>query len=174
MTSWLGPEAIVDAIVTKLQANMLSRVAAINLEKDDSIQVVAPGNDRYFKSARRLIPPPGPAILVMDGPMTLLSRNEGPHSLMTETMLAVWVMDEDGDEDRLARKLQRLTRAVIESLWDGDPQEMLTDVDGGQVAFNLKPHSTVPGDAFDPEHPAGPTLREFYCTIFTATRLEGA
>lgn len=173
MTSFLGPEAVIDALVTKLQANMLQRVAAINLEKDDGIAVVAPSNARYYKAARRLIPPPGPAILVMDGPMTLLPRNEGPHSLMTETMFAVWVMDEDGDEERLGAKLKRLSRAVIESLWDGQPQEMLTDVDGNQVAFNLKPHSTVPGDVFDPEHPGGPTLREFYCTIFTATRLEG-
>lgn len=173
-TDWLGPEAIVDAIVVKLQKNMTQRVARINLQKTDDVGLAAPDESRYFKSAKRLIPPPGPAVLVMDGPMSVLPRSEGPHSLLTEVLVGVWVMDEDSDEDRLSRRIQRLSRAVIESIWDADPAEMLVDSDGNQVAYAVKPHSTVPGDAFDPQHPGGPTLREFYCTIFACTRLEGA
>lgn len=173
MTSFLGPEAIVDAMVVKLRNNMLERIATINLEMDDDVQVVAPDDGRYFTAARRLIGPGGPAILVMDGPMTVVRGGEGPHSLLTEYLIAVWVMDEDQDEERLARRMQRLTRAVIESLWDAAPQEMLTDSDGRQVAYSLKPHSTVPGDQFDPQRPTGPILRAFYCTVFSATRLEG-
>jgi hypothetical protein len=173
VTDFLGSEVLVDAVIVKLQAEMLARVAKINLQNDDEVTIVAPNNDRYFTAALRLIPPPGPAILVMDGPMKLQRGGEGPHSLLTNTVVGVWVMDEDSDEQRLGRRLQRLSRAVIESLWDGAPQEMLVDVNGNQVGYNLRPGDTVPGPAFEPDHGDGPGLREFYLTTFTISRVEG-
>lgn len=170
---FLGPEALVAAMVAKLQAEMPTRIAAINAEKADDVTVAVPSDDRYFTSALRTIAPGSPAVLVMDGPMSLSSGGEGPHSLLTVTQIAVWVMDEDSDEDRLGRRLQRLSRAAVESLWDGTPQEQLANSDGSQLAYNLRPHSTVPGRPFEPDQ-GGSNLREFYLTIFSATRLEGS
>lgn len=169
--SFLGAEALVDAIVLKLKAEMPTRVLAINAEKNDGITVAIPDNARYFTSAVSLIPPPGPAVLVMDGPMRLNPGGEGPHSLLTQTQIAVWVMDEDQTEQSLARKLQRLNRAVIESLWDGAPKEALAKADGSQLAYSLLPEQTVPGRAFEPEG-GGTQLRAFYLTIFSVIRLE--
>lgn len=171
MTSFLGPEVLVDAIILKLQANMPARVAAINTEKNDTVVVGVPDNARYYTAALRVIPPPGPAVLVMDAPMQLVAGGEGPHSLLTDTQIQVWVMDEDSDEQRLGRRLQRLMRATIESLWDAAPLEALAKADGSQLAYLLRPQGTVPGRPFEPDH-GGTNLREFYMTIFTVTRLE--
>lgn len=171
-TKFLGAEVIVAAMKAKLQTEMPTRIAAINTEKNDDVTVTVPSNDRYFTAALRTIAPGGPAVLIMDGPMTLERGGEGPHSLLTVTTVAVWVMDEDSDEDRLGRRLQRLARAATESLWDGAPQEALANTDGSQLAYNLRPHSTVPGRPFEPDH-GGANLREFYLSIFSVTRLEG-
>lgn len=171
MTRFLGPELLVDAVIFKLQSEMPSRVAQINEEKDDGIAIVAPDPARYFTSAKRQIPPPGPAVLVMDGKMSLDSRGEGPHSLSTVTALGIYVLEEDADETILARKLWRQARAVVESLWDGDPKEQLLTADGALAGWKILPTGTVPGPAFEPEG-GGPSLRQFYLTTFTVSRLE--
>lgn len=171
-TPWLGSEVLVDAVVLKLQANMPTRITEINVEKADDVTVATPDNGRYFTAAKRLIPPPGPAILVMDGPMNIERGGDGPHSLITNTIIGVWAMDEDSDEQRLAKRLERLSRAIIESLWDGSPMEALAKTDGSQLAYSLRPNNTIPGHAFEPDH-GGPNLREFYLTLFSVKRLEG-
>lgn len=174
MTVFLGSEVITAAVKAKLQANMPTRVEAINVEKNDDVTVAVPDINRYFTAARRLIAPGGSAILIMDGPMTILRGGEGFHSLSTVTKVGVWVMDEDADEERLSLRLLRLTRAVIESLWDGDPKEQLNYSDGTpQLAWKLWPEQTVPGTPYQPEGP-GSNLREFYLTVFAASRLEGS
>jgi len=171
MTWFLGPEALVDAVIAKLQANMAARVAAINAEKDDGITIVAPDNSRYFASAKRQIPPPGPAVLVMDGRMGLDARGEGPHTLSTTTSIGVYMLEEDADEETLARKLWRQSRAIVESLWDDQPKEQLLNADGSLLGWKILPTRTTPGPAYEPEG-KGPSLRQFYLTTFTVSRLE--
>lgn len=171
MTDWLGSEEIVDAAVAKLKNEMPGRVAAINARRNDQITAVCPSDNRYYTAALRLIPPGGPALLVMDGRMSV-GRGEGTHSLGTSTSLGVWVIDEDSDEQRLARKLWRLSAATIESLWDGNPKEQLTTAAGAPLAWRITPAETVPGPAFEPEG-NGAALRQFYLTVFTVQRLEG-
>lgn len=167
-----GPELLVDAAIAKLQANMPARIQSINAERSDGITCVAVDNARYFSSMKRQIPPPGPAVLVMDGAMTLDPRGEGPHSLLTNVKLGIYVLEEDSDEEKLARKLWRQTRAVIESLWDAAPQEQLAMPTGtGTAAYKIVPMQTVPGPAFEPEG-RGPALRQYYCVTFMLTRLE--
>lgn len=173
MATFKGPELIVRSVIAKLQENMPARAAAINAEFDDEVTISAPTAARYFTAAKRQIPPSGSAILVMDGRMTLDARGEGPHSLLTNTLVGVYVLDEHQDEETLASKLWRQSRAVVESLWDAPPQEQLFSYqgDGSQVAYQVIPMSTVPGRAFEPEG-GGPSLRQFYLTTFRVTRLE--
>lgn len=171
MATFKGSEVIVDAIAAKLKAEMPARVAAINTEKNDGITIHAPTDDRYFVAAKRVIAPGSPAVLVMDGPMGL-GQGESFHELMTTTNIGVYVRDEDSDEEHLARKLQRLSRAVTESLWDGDPKEQLY-TGATQVAWRIVPKQTVPGQAFEPQGASpGTNLAAYYLTIFEVKRLE--
>lgn len=165
-----GSEVIVDAIVAKLKAEMATRVAAINTEKNDGITITAPASDRYFVAAQRSIAPGSPAVLVMDGPMSRDGRGESFHEVPTVTRIGVWVRDEDFVEETLARKLQRLSRAVIESLWDGTPKEELY-TGTTRIAWRIAPEATIPGPAFDPDG-AGTNLAAYYITIFQVNRLE--
>lgn len=168
---WLGAEAIVDAAVAKLRTNMPVRIAAINTEKDDDITLTFPDDDRYYTAMRRVVAPGSPAIIVMEGPMTVVGA-DGPHSLETLTKLGVWVMDEDVDEERLADRLRRLSRAAVESLWDADPAEQLHDDDGNQVAWRIAPSGEETSPIFELES-GGADLREFKLTVFNVQRREG-
>lgn len=164
-----GAEVIVDAIVAKLKANMPQRAAAINTERADSILIEPPADGDYYTAAVRTLGR-APAVLVMEGRTGLRTGAEGPHELMTDTRLAVYVYDEDGDEQRLGRKLQRQASAVVESLWDSDPKEQLASADG-LVAWRLIPVESTPGAAFEPEGDGAP-WRAFYLWVFLASRIE--
>jgi len=164
-----GPELVVDTIVAKLRANMPQRAAAINAEKADLILIEPPADSDYYTAAPRTIGR-APAILVMEGRTSLPPRQEGPHSLMTQTLVAVYVLEEDGDEQRLGRKLQRQASAVIESLWDSAPAEQLANA-SGTVAFRIIPLESTPGPAFEPEGD-GASWRQFYLWVFQINRIE--
>lgn len=164
-----GGERIVDAIVAKLRVNMPGRAAAINAEKADGILIEPPADTDYYTAAVRTIGR-APAILVMEGRTGLNPRGEGPHTLMTDTRVAVYVCEEDGDEQRLGRKLQRQAAAVVESLWDSAPLEQLLD-GNGVAAWKIVPVETVPGVAFEPEGQGAP-WRAFYLWVFLVSRVE--
>jgi hypothetical protein len=162
-----GGELIVDALVAK--ANMPQRLLAINAEKADRILLEPPADSDYYTAAVRTIGR-APAILVMEGTTTFPPGQEGPHSLMLNTRVAVYVLEEDSDEQRLGRKLQRQSSAVVESLWDSPPAEQLADANG-VVAWRIFPIESIPGPTFEPEG-EGASWRQLFLWIFEVRRLE--
>lgn len=168
---WKGPEAIIDAAVAKLQANMTARVATINSEDTVGVTIAAPDNAQYYTASQRLYPP-GPCIVVFDGRVGLKpGRQEGPHEVMTETTVGVYVIDQDMDEQNLNRKLQRLNAAAIESLLDGTPVEQLNDSGGNQIAWRIAFRESQASPVFHPDSDGAP-LRASRVTVFSVTRLE--
>src|SRR5512146_1820652 len=131
-------EPLVEAVKAKLQANMPSRVAAINA--DAGIPEIVPPllvPQSYYTSGIESIPD-APALIIAEGPTEF--GEEGPHTLLTQTEIGVWVLEADPDRQTLGKRLQRQTRAVIESLWDSPPLEQLNT-----TAFRLFPSRTQPG-----------------------------
>src|SRR6266498_2222594 len=161
-------EPLVEAVKVKLQANMDARIATINA--DPSLPRIdpplkTPDDSAYYTAPLSPMPPSMPGIVVMDGALSLDPSGEGPHSLSTQTQIGVFVMDEHFDRQVLGKRLQRLTRAVIESLWDSSPQEQLST-----AAWRIIPLRTEPGPVFDTDRQD--TFRSFYLTIFTVSQLE--
>src|SRR5690242_15632552 len=107
---------------------MPARVAAINSDAGlPSLNppLSEPDESAYYTAPKNPMPPSMPAIVVVDGNMDISPESEGPHGFIGETEIGVFVLDEHADREVLVKRLQRLTRAVVESLWDSDPQERL-------------------------------------------------
>jgi hypothetical protein len=137
----LAEQMVIDAIA-KLKAGLPQRLAAINMEKADEIVLLAPEEYAYYEG--RLAEPPGlPAVWVMEGATRF--RQEGAHGLLTRTELIVFIGDSDETGPRLARRLYRMARGVIETLYDDEPRERLAN------SYNLTPLHTRPGTVYEPE-----------------------
>jgi hypothetical protein len=156
-------EYAVEQVKAKLQANMPTRVAAINIDPalpllDPPLAVPA----SYYTSGLESIPD-SPAIIVAEGPAGF--SEEGPHTLLLDIEVGVWVLEADPDRQLLGKRLQRQTRAVIESLYDAAPLEQLTP-----IAFRIFPTRTQPGRVFEPDQVDA--WRGFYLTIFNVQQIE--
>lgn len=157
-------EVIIDGIIEKLQLHMTNRLAAINTEKNDSIRVVAPRKTSYFRGRSEQVPSP-PAIFVMEGQGTY--REEGPHSIISRYEILIFVLESAQTGQELAVRLQRQTRAIMESLWDDEPQERLAN-----NTFRLYPQRTVPGTAFQAPGRGRDRWRAFTTVVFVAEQFE--
>lgn len=161
-----GTEAVIDATIAKLKEGMAARVAAVNTEKADNIRVEPPGPDDYYVGGSDQIGR-APAIIVTELPSQDYEQ-EGPHSFTLAAEIAVVIVEEDGDRERLARKMLRQARAVTEVVWDDDPKQAL---DGS--AFSVFPVRTIPGPIFDPEVYEVSAWRGLYTVVFRARQFEG-
>lgn len=160
-------EYVVELVKAKLQANMAARVAAINadgtLPNIGSPLLVPDTTTGYYTSGMQAIPA-APAIIIAEGPATF--GETGPHTLLLDPIeIGVWVLESDPDRQILGKRLQRQTRAVIESLWDTAPLEQLSS-----NAYRIFPTRTQPGRVFDPDQ--GDAWRGFYLTIFSVQQIE--
>ena len=158
-------EYAVELVKAKLQTNMATRIAVINTDPalvpiDPPLVVPA----AYYTSGLQSIPD-APAIIIAEGPSAF--SEEGPHTLKLDPVeIGVWVLDQDPDRQILGKRLQRQTRAVIESLWDTAPLEQLDS-----KAYRIMPLRTQPGRVFDPEEKKD-QWRGFYLTIFNVEQIE--
>jgi hypothetical protein len=157
-------EYAVEAVKAKLQANMASRVAAINI--DTNLLPLDPPlvePRAYYTSGLESIPD-APALIIAEGPSVF--SEAGPHTLTLEPIeIGVWVLEADPDRQLLGKRLQRQTRAVIESLWDSQPQEQLSP-----NAYRIFPTRTQPGRVFEPDQ--ADAWRGFYVTTFSVQQIE--
>lgn len=157
-------EYTVELVKAKLQANMPSRVADINV--DPSIPTIDPPLQfpaAYYTSGLQAIAAT-PAIIVAEGPANF--GESGPHTLTLDPIeIGVWVLESDPDRQVLGKRLQRQTRAVIESLWDSPPLEQLDS-----KAYRIMPLRTQPGRIFEPDQ--ADAWRGFYLTIFNVIQIE--
>jgi hypothetical protein len=176
-----GAEPICEAAVAKLKAGMRARVDTINGDYDDGIAIKPPATDTtggnqldgsdYYTAFKTSIPFT-PSIIVAEGPTTPDPQNEAVHEILTDTKIAVYILEGDADPLRLGKKLQRQARAVWEVLWDDPPQEKLGLVApfDGQEVFRLEFEGTRPGRAFEPEQIDG--YQQFYLIVFNAKQVE--
>jgi hypothetical protein len=157
-------EYAVELAKAKLQANMPSRVADINADASlPRIDPLLSDQHMYYTSGLESIPAT-PAIIIAEGPASF--GEEGPHTLILDPIeLGVWVLEADPDRQVLGKRLQRQTRAVIESLWDSQPQEQLDS-----KAFRIMPMRTQPGRVFEPDQVDA--WRGFYLTVFNVQQIE--
>jgi hypothetical protein len=171
LVQFKGAEVLVDALVAKLRNGLEDRINEINAEYNDTIQILVPQD--YYTSGLSSIPR-APAVIVADGPMSPDPNLESPPGFISDTSLLVYVLEQDVDRQKLGRRLQRLTRAVIEcALWD-DPEKQLVAVNGPKkdlvCAYRLMISGTQPGRVFDPE--TDDSYRGFYLAAFTAKQVE--
>lgn len=150
MTEFKGlDETAVRAVVAKLQGGMPARVAAINAAYNDGITISAPHNEQYFIGRMKQLPA-WPAVFVMAGPTTF--REQGAHSMLTNIEIHVWVCERDQTGPKIAARLMRQARAIIEVIYDDAPQEK-TYVAGSnsvEAAYRIFPTRSVPGAVFQP------------------------
>lgn len=167
-----GPELIVDAAIAKLRSNMPGLIQRLNIENDDQVTVGIPSDAAYFTAAQRTYPP-GPCVVVFDGRTGRKpGKQEGVHQVMTDTLLGVYVIDEDMNEQNLDRKLKRMNAAAVETLLDSDPKEQLSHPNtGATVAWRIEFRESQPSPVFHPDNDGAP-LRASRLTIFSVTRLE--
>lgn len=166
-------EPVLDAAIAKLKAGMAARIGAINAATgDDDVQVGTPLEQDYYLGGVAAIPGGRcPAIIVTDGGSGENGgfQEEGAHSLTYLLELVVFILDEDSDRGRLARKLLRLERAVIEVLWDDDPREFLVISDTDRPY--ITPQRIQPGPVFDPEREGQP-YRQWRAVVFEVRKYE--
>lgn len=154
-------EVICDDIVAKLRAGLAARLQAINLEKNDGIVMAAPGDADYYVG-RTPDFPNAPAVFVMEGPARY--EREGAHGLLSNYEILVYLFESDQTGPNLARRLQRLSRAVIECLYDDPPKERLNH------AYSIMPTRSMPGTVFEPD--AEHNWRAFTTLAFLAQQSE--
>lgn len=185
MTDFKLGEVIVAAAVAKLKTGMTARVNTINsaYQSVDGVQITRPRKDGesggnphdgsdYYTAFKASIPL-APAILVMEGPMSLVTEYGGG-GFEAETKLEVYVLEEDADTEILGKKLRRQARAVMETIIGDEPREQLTAVApfaGQQAAFRVHVELTRPGRAF--EETGRDDYRQFYRIVFSARSIEG-
>jgi len=157
-------EYAVEQIKAKLQANMPSRIAAINT--DATLPLIDPllsDQHSYYTSGLQSIPAT-PALIIAEGPASF--AEEGSHTLKLDPIeIGVWILESDPDRQVLGKRLQRQARAVIESLWDSPPQESLDS-----KAYRIFPTRTQPGRTFDVDQ--NDNYRGFYLTLFNVEQIE--
>lgn len=174
-------EHLVDAAVQKLKDNMDARIATIRDEYQDDIPLSAPqlqgggardGSD-YYKAGTKSAPR-SPFVIVAEGPGEFGGEGvEGPHELFFHPELWVLVCDEHPNREVLGKKLQRLARAAIESIWDSPPQQRLLDPGNATLAYSVTPERTVPGPVFDAQTADGQVYQSYFTIIFRTNQLEG-
>lgn len=163
---------VTDAITAKLKSGWAARADVVNADYADDVVIRAPA-DEMFYGGRVLNLPACPACFVMEGPMTF--QEEG-QSLLSALDVLVYIFDEDYDGPRLAKRLQRQTRAVIETVYDDAPRKQAVSVgpfDGepSNSIYRVIPIRTVPGTVFAPQ--ANDQWRAFYTVVFRAHQDEG-
>jgi len=160
-------EAVIDAMIAKLANGLETRVAAINAAAGDGGLVVTPvGRDAmYFGGVTEI--PSAPAAIVFQLPSDGEHEAEGPHSFVWLAEFGVAVVEEDYDRQRLARKLMRQIKAVVEVLWDDEPKESLAD-----GAFHLQFIRDDPGPVQEPAQ-EGSFWRAMHVAIFRVRSHEG-
>lgn len=159
-------EPVLDAVIAKLAAGLEARVAAINAKTSDdwTITPVQP-HAIYFGGVDAI--PQAPALIVFQLPSDGEHEAEGPHSFVWLSDVGVAVVEEDYDRQRLARKLMRQIKAVVEVLWDDEPREALAD-----GAFHLQFIRDDPGPVQTPEH-EGMSWRAMHVAVFRVRSHEG-
>lgn len=168
MTVALGlGEVVADAIVSKLQTGLATRVATINAADTQGITLSVPATADYYLGGSPLIPR-APAIIVAQAPTDGEHEAEGPHSFVWVADFLVAVIDEDYDRQKLARRLWRQARAVTEVLWDDDPKEALAN----GVAHHVKFVRDDPGPVMDPADSES-AWRQMWIVQFRVERQEG-
>jgi len=160
-------EVIVDAMIAKLNAGVAARITAINAEKNDAVIVEAPHDIFPFGLPGPLAQ--APCYVVTEFGESPVYQEDGPHAFAFADHLAVMIVEEDPDRERVGRKLLRQARAVIECLWDDAPREALTG-----SAYTLRPFRHIPGPTFEP-NPAESisAWRSHYIVVFQAVQQEG-
>jgi hypothetical protein len=159
-------EDVLDAAVVKLKAGLTARIAAINNDKLDGITLGTPlEQDFYLGGAANVPSGRTPAYIITDGGTGESGgfSEEGAHELRYNFQLVVFMLDEDLDRQRLARRLLRLERAVIETLWDDVPEEQLVCANGTHP--HLWPARLQPGPVFNPETNGEP-FRQWRACVF--------
>lgn len=159
-------EPVIDAIIAKLKLGMPGRVAAINAAAADDVTVTPPSDDDYYPYGASLIPR-CPAVIVSQMPTDGEHEAEGPHSFIWVADFVVVVVDEDSDRARLGRKLHRLVRAAVETLWDDEPKERLAG-----SAFHIKFTRDNPGVVSEPDNTES-TWRATHYAYFQIRQEEG-
>jgi hypothetical protein len=163
MTEFRLGEVYCALVKAKLQAGMPAHVAAINAEATDGLVIDTPSDEDYFTSGIGKLPH-FPAVIVVEGPSNFSA--EGPESLMADALIGVYIYERDSDRQVLGYRLQRLARAVVETICLDDPQYRLDD-----NAFRIFPQRTIPGRVFEPDQQD--SFASFYIVEFAATALEG-
>lgn len=144
-------EVIVDALIAKLQAGWQGRCTTINLQYGDDLPIYPPpGAGDYYKGRAREIMSL-PSCFVLAGPAQF--REQGSHSMVSVYQINIHVVEQESNGSRLASKLLRQSRAVIECLYDDAPQEAAYIA--GQSAilgpYRVFPLRTIPGPVFRPD-----------------------
>lgn len=163
MTDFRLGEVICGLVTTKLKAGLPARVATINAAATDGLVIDAPSDENYYQAGLGRIPH-FPAVIIAEGPTDFVS--EGSVSLMTDTLVGVYVYERDSDRQILAKRLQRLARAIVETVSLDAPGYGLDS-----QAFRIFPRRTIPGRVFEPDQQD--SFASFYIVEFAATALEG-
>jgi len=158
-------EPLVDAAIAKLSAGIAARIATINAADTKGVTIAAPANIFPFGLPGPLAA--APCYVVTPFGESPSYEKEGSHGFIYAETLAVMVVEEDMDRERVGRKLLRHRRAVIETLWDDAPREALTN-----SAFTIEPVRHVVGPTFDPNQDTS-MWRSFFLQIFIARQQEG-
>lgn len=161
-------EVMIDAAIAKLVNGAAARCAAVNAGKNDSISVEAPAQADIIPFGSPAGPlQKAPAYVVTTFGESPVYQPEGAHGFMYSDTIAVMILEEDPDRQRVGRKLLRQQRAVIETLWDDHPREALAG-----AAFLFQPVRHVAGPTFEPTHDVS-QYRSYLIQLFTARQQEG-
>lgn len=156
----LGEVAIAD-IIAKLQNGWAARATEINLQKADSLPIQAPDAESYY-TGRMNVLVNVPAVFVLEGKTVFVE--EGAHALISQMIVRIMVVDAAETGPRLAVRLQRQVRAIIEVLYDDPPQEQTTD------SFQVRPLMSIPGKVFEETGPDN--WRSYYEIDFRVMQVE--
>ena len=159
-------EPLIDAVIAKLKAGYSTRVTTINAADTLGIAIAAPSDADYYYGRARDIPRV-PALVVCGMPGSDFNE-EGAHSFLFSTLIAVIAIDEDSDVSRLARKLDRHERAILETVWDDDPKEALTG-----SAYRIFPQEDTLSPVHEPRDSGSAPYRSWVGVVFSATQTEG-
>lgn len=165
-------EPVLDAVIAKLKLALPSRIAAINAETTDTVVLGVPQEPDFYVGGAANIPGGRtPAFIITDGGAAESGSfsQEGPHSLVYTLSVIVFMLDEDSERQRLARKLLRLERAVIEALWDDPPSERVVISETDQPY--ITPVRVQPGPVFNPETEGEP-YRQWRAVVFEVLKHE--